>query len=276
MQYGIIIAAGDSNDFVAHAEAAEAAGWDAIFTFETVWGVDAWVTLTAAAMRTSRIRLGTMLTPVPRWRPWDLAKVTASLDNVSGGRVILGTGMGALTPNWIAFEPDEGRRVRAEKFDEGLDVLFGLWQGQPFSYEGKHFRAQPTDLHVPNPPVQQPRIPTWCVGLSGSRKSMARAARCDGLLPNFPGIGPEGGETFQQWVDVVGEITALRQELGYTSDYDVVYETTTALADRAAAIAHAQEVADAGITWYLDSDWMAQPDDPFAYQAQRIQAGPPR
>jgi len=79
-----------------------------------------------------------------------------------------------------------------------------------------------------------------------------------------------------QWVDVVGEITALRQELGYTSDYDVVYETTTALADRAAAIAHAQEVADAGITWYLDSDWMAQPDDPFAYQAQRIQAGPPR
>lgn len=278
MRYGIVLTTGDAADVAHLAVLAEQSGWEAIFTWEPVWGVDAWVALTAAAMRTSTIRLGTMLTPLPRRKPWDLATTTATLDRLSGGRVILSVGLGALHEGWTAFEADEGRRQRAELLDEGLDVLFGLWQGQPFSYQGKHYRVSPTTFAVPAPPVQQPRITTWCVGLVGARRSMRRAARCDGLLPNFRNAGgevAEGRYPLGQWATAVAEITALRAEQHLAGPYDVVYETATDMSDRAAAIAHAQEVADLGVTWYLDADWAQQSDDPIAALRRRIAAGPP-
>jgi alkanesulfonate monooxygenase SsuD/methylene tetrahydromethanopterin reductase-like flavin-dependent oxidoreductase (luciferase family) len=232
-------------------------------------------------MRTEHVRLGTMLTPLPRRKPWDLASTTTTLDRLSNGRVILGVGMGALHPGWLAFEQDQGRKTRAELFDEGLDVLFGLWAGQPFSYEGKHYSVQPTDFELPLPPVQQPRITTWCVGLQGARKSMARAARCDGLLPNFPQESGGVAEGVQRmliddWVRVATEITDLRAELGFTGNYDIVYEGTADLTDPAAERRQAAELAAAGITWWLDSDWAADAADPIAYQLERINAGPPR
>ena len=278
MHYGIVMTTGDAADVAELAVLAERSGWEAIFTWEPVWGVDAWIALTAAAMRTSTIRLGTMLTPLPRRKPWDLATTTATLDRVSGGRVILSVGLGALHEGWTAFEADEGRRTRAELLDEGLDVLFGLWRGQPFSYQGKHYRVSPTTFQVPPPPVQQPRITTWCVGLVGSRRSMARAARCDGLLPNFRSpTGPvtEERHSLDEWSIAVRDITALRRERGETGPYDVVYETATDLTDRSAAIGHAKEVADLGITWYLDADWAGDPADPIAALRRRITAGPP-
>src|SRR6266511_2364364 len=143
------------------AAVAEDAGWDGFFVWESVWGVDAWMALAAAAVRTERIRLGTMLTPLPRKRPWELAGQTATLDNLSGGRTILSVGLGAPHEGWLAFEPDPGRRTRAELLDEGLDVLTGLWAGQPFRYEGRHYRVTPTDFVPPPPLVQRPRIPIW-------------------------------------------------------------------------------------------------------------------
>lgn len=278
MHYGIVLTTGDAADVAELAVLAEHSGWDAIFTWEPVWGVDAWIALAAAAMRTSTIRLGTMLTPLPRRKPWDLATTTATLDRLSGGRVILSVGLGALHEGWTAFEADEGRRTRAELLDEGLDVLFGLWQGQPFSYRGKHYEVSPTTFQVPPPPVQQPRITTWCVGLVGARRSMERAARCDGLLPNFrssDGMVTEERHPLEHWREAVREITALRAERGDTGPYDVVYETTTNLADPHAAIAHARDVAALGITWYLDADWAADAADPMAALRRRITAGPP-
>jgi alkanesulfonate monooxygenase SsuD/methylene tetrahydromethanopterin reductase-like flavin-dependent oxidoreductase (luciferase family) len=268
-------------EFAELAAAAEAAGWDAVFGWEALWGNDPWISLTAAAMRTERIRLGTMLTPLPRRKPWDLASTTTTLDRLSNGRVILSVGMGALHPGWLAFERDEGRRTRAELFDEGLDVLFGLWGGQPFAYQGKHYSVQPTDFELPQPPIQQPRITTWCVGLQGARRSMARAARCDGLLPNFPRnpggvVEGEQRRPIDDWVNVAREITDLRAELGFTGNYDIVYEGTADLTDPGAERRHAAELAAAGITWWLDSDWAAGADDPIAYQLERINAGPPR
>src|SRR5690625_5085884 len=156
MQYGIVISLATPREFAEVAKEAEDAGWDTIFTWETVWGQDAWVTLAAAAVSTSRIRLGTMLTPLPRIRPWDLAGRVASVDALSDGRVQLAVGLGALHDGWLAFEPDEGRRVRAEKLDEGLAIYDGLMRGQPFSYDGDHYRVRPTDFMPPPPPVQQP------------------------------------------------------------------------------------------------------------------------
>jgi alkanesulfonate monooxygenase SsuD/methylene tetrahydromethanopterin reductase-like flavin-dependent oxidoreductase (luciferase family) len=217
-----------------------------------------------------------MLTPLARRKPWDLASTTSTLDRLSGGRVILSVGLGALHPGWLAFEADQGRKVRAELVDEGLDVMFGLWGGQPYAYDGKHYQVQPTEFELPAPPVQQPRITTWCVGLEGSRKSMSRAARCDGLIPNFTGVAGPEPQPIERWVGVAGEIRELREELGYTGKYDVVYEGTADLSDPAGEREKARALEDAGITWWLDSDWTSTPDDPIAYQLERIKAGPPK
>lgn len=279
MRYGIILTCGDAADVASLARDAEDAGWDAVFGWEPVFGVHAWVALTAAAMRTSTIKLGTMLTPLPRWKPWDLASVTGTLDRLSGGRVVLGVGLGAVMQPWTAFEPDQGRAVRAELMDEGLDVLFGLWAGQPFSYDGKQYTVRPPEAMVPPPIVSTPRIPTWCVGLAGARASMLRAARCDGLLPNFPGTGGPGEarNDYGRWAAIVDEVSGLRAELGLTGPYDVVAEGTADLADRSRTVAEAAAYADVGATWWLDADWTATPTaDPVATLRERVLAGPPR
>jgi len=135
-------------------------------------------------MRTERIRLGTMLTPLSRMRPWKLASETATLDALSGGRVILSVGLGALDTGFAELGEQTDIKIRAELLDEGLDILTGLWKGQPFSYQGKHYQIKElTFPSPPPPPVQQPRIPIWVVGAWPKPKSMNRAARWDGLLP---------------------------------------------------------------------------------------------
>ena len=153
--------------------------------WEPVWGVDAWVSLAAAAMRTERIRLGTMITPVSRMRPWKLASETATLDNLSDGRVILSVGLGAVDTGFADVRrgdrPQDPRRAAGR----GAGHLTGLWRGQPFSYDGKHYQIKEPTFYPPPPPVQQPRIPVWVVGAWPSQKSMERALRYDGLLPTM-------------------------------------------------------------------------------------------
>src|SRR6266568_4714085 len=120
MRYGWVLPYGDARTAAELAVVAEDHGWDAFFVWEPVWGIDAWVALTAAAMRTERIRLGTMLTPLPRRLPWDVASQVATLDNLSGGRVILSVGLGAPDDRWWLFEDDPGRRTRAERRAGGV------------------------------------------------------------------------------------------------------------------------------------------------------------
>src|SRR5687768_6367510 len=102
MRYGFVVPFADTREFTELAALGEQHGWDGIFTWEAVFGVDAWVTLGAAAMVTQRIRLGTLLTPVARWRPWDLASRVGTVDRLSGGRAVLGAGLGALHEGWTA------------------------------------------------------------------------------------------------------------------------------------------------------------------------------
>lgn len=276
MKYGFVISAGEARDVAELATVAEGSGWDAVFSWETVWGQDPWVMLAAAAMTTERVRLGTLLTPLPRRKPWDLAAQTTTLDRLSGGRVQLCVGLGAVHEGWLAFETDQGRRTRAELLDEGLDVLFGLWSGKPFGYSGKHYTVQPSTAFAPPPPIQQPRIPVWCTGMAGSRRSLARAARCDGLLPNIP--TPEGdpvGPTAQSLASVVEEVLALRAEAGLSGPYDVIAEGKTDPDDPAAS-RHTKEMADAGATWFIEGDWSLPPETAVADQRRRLEAGPPR
>jgi alkanesulfonate monooxygenase SsuD/methylene tetrahydromethanopterin reductase-like flavin-dependent oxidoreductase (luciferase family) len=184
MKYGFVLPLGDARKASEVANEAEKAGWDGFFVWEPVWGVDAWVSLTAAAMVTKKIRLGTMLSPVSRMRPWKLASEAATLDKLSNGRVILSVGLGAVDTGFKEFGEETSRVKRAELLDEGLDIITGLWRGQPFNYSGKHYSVREIKFFPPPSPVQEPRIPIWVVGAWPKEKSMRRVLRYDGLLPD--------------------------------------------------------------------------------------------
>src|SRR5438477_8416132 len=147
MNYGFVFPGGDARPAAEFAREAEEAGWDGFFVWDPGWGVEPWVTLAAAAMLTERIRLGTMLTPVSRRRPWTLAGETATLDRLSNGRVILAVGLGAIDTGFAKFGEETDRKIRAELMDEGLAILDGLWRGQPFNFEGKRYHIKETDFH---------------------------------------------------------------------------------------------------------------------------------
>ena len=279
MRHGIVVTERDPRLFAELAVRAEDRGWDAVFSWETLYGFDPWIGLTAAAIRTGTVRLGTMLTPVVKYKPWHLASLTMTLNELSGGRVILGVGLGAVTQGWTAYEADPGRRVRAELMTESLDVMRGLWADPTaFSHDGVHYRVRPTEMFTPQPPRPRP-VTTWCVGLSGVRRSMTRAARCEGLLPNYS--APAGHDDSwqpgpEQQAAVVREILDLRVELGLAGPYDIVAEHQTPLLERGRAVEQAAALQEAGFTWFVDSVWdhYGSPDETEAVKA-RIDAGPP-
>jgi alkanesulfonate monooxygenase SsuD/methylene tetrahydromethanopterin reductase-like flavin-dependent oxidoreductase (luciferase family) len=225
-------------------------------------------------MRTDRIRLGTMLTPIARMKPWKLASETATLDDLSGGRVILAVGLGAPDSGYHAFGEETDRRLRAELTDEGLEILTGLWQGQPFSYSGKHYRVEPFEAIVAPPPVQQPRIPIWVVGAHGRPKSLRRAAKYDGVLANgFDETGGARDATPEELAEVLAAIRAMRPE---GAPYDAVADGVTPGDDRAAAAEIVRPKREAGATWWLEANWSLSGPDVQEQLVKRLRQGPPR
>ncbi len=164
VRYGFVIPTGDVLTVAELAAEAEAADWDGVFTYDAIHieGMgpifDPWVVLAAMAMRTERVRIGAMLTPPARRRPWKLTRETVSVDHLSNGRLVLPVGLGALDDGGFGKvgEPMD-RRTRAELLDEGLEILTGLWSGRPFGFQGKHYHLD--EMTFLPPPVQQPRIP---------------------------------------------------------------------------------------------------------------------
>jgi alkanesulfonate monooxygenase SsuD/methylene tetrahydromethanopterin reductase-like flavin-dependent oxidoreductase (luciferase family) len=278
VKYGFVIPFGEAREVADLALLAEQAGWEAVFVWEPVWGNDAWVCLTAAAMNTRRIRLGTMLSPLSRMRPWKLASESATLDRLSGGRVILALGLGAVDTGFIQFGEVTERKTRAELLDEGLEIVTGLWRGQPFAFEGKHYHVQPTEFQPPLPPLQQPRIPIWMVGAWPSRKSMARALRCDGILPTILKPGPDGSSSAAQaGVEEIRQIAAFaREQRPAAAPFEIVVEGETPGGDPARARARIDPWAEAGATWWNETRWMADHSPAGLEEVRRrIQRGPP-
>lgn len=286
MRYGFIYTGSDPNLAVELARLAEASGWQGFFVWEGIWATDPWATLGAAAMVTERIKLGTMLTPVPRRRPWELAGQTMTVDRLSGGRVILSAGLGVseAEPRFWIFEEDPGRKHRAELLDESLELMQQLWRAEPFEFEGQHYRAKRTDSMLPPAVVQQPRIPTWVVGLWPRMKSMRRVARYDGWIPNYapPGNSPESADEQTRLftpaiaAEAIAWIHAERERLGLADrPFDVIQEGTTTGTDAAADAAVVRPWAEAGATWWLESDWSVPADRVADYSRDRLRAGPP-
>jgi alkanesulfonate monooxygenase SsuD/methylene tetrahydromethanopterin reductase-like flavin-dependent oxidoreductase (luciferase family) len=273
MKYGFILPSGNARAAADLARQAEESGWDGFFVWEAVWSTDAWISLTAAAMVTRRIRLGTMLTAISRMRPWKLASETATLDDLSGGRVILSVGLGAPDTGFKEFGEVTDRKTRAELLDEGLDILTGLWNGQPFQYNGKHYHIKPIRFpHTPPPPIQKPRIPIWVVGAWPRPKSMRRVLRYDGLLPAATGktgkvemrrATPEEISQMKIWID---------QRRTEPTPFDIVVEGTTPGDDPSGAADIVRPYAESGATWWLEARWG---DSDQEHVLERIRQGPP-
>jgi alkanesulfonate monooxygenase SsuD/methylene tetrahydromethanopterin reductase-like flavin-dependent oxidoreductase (luciferase family) len=227
--------------FADFARAVEAAGWDGIAVWDHVLlddeGVaDPWVLLAAAAMVTDRITLMTCVTPVPRRRPWKLARECVSVDLLSEGRLILGVGSGAPT-EFAPFHGEEDLRTRSDMLDEALEILTGLWTGERYEFHGEHYQVEPVTFRPT--PVQQPRIPIWVAATWPKLRTVRRAAAWDGSAPFF--YSPADNEFVEPTPELVRDFAA----------YAALHRTSDIPLDIAVPIdlREADEFADAGLTW---------------------------
>jgi alkanesulfonate monooxygenase SsuD/methylene tetrahydromethanopterin reductase-like flavin-dependent oxidoreductase (luciferase family) len=276
MKAGVLITGGSAGEQVALARAADDAGWDGVFTFDAIHVGDdveihdPFALLAAFAVATSHVRLGAIVHPLARRKPWEVARQATTIDRLSAGRLVLPVGLGAVEDAGFGRVGDvTDRRIRAERLDESLEILTGLWHGEPFGYQGRHYRFEPMAFRPT--PVQRPRVPIWVVGLWGSERSMRRVVRYDGYLPNLPSdqggpgaeVAPKTVRSMRDWLD----------QRGGNHPIDLVIDGKTSATDPAAATDRVSLLAEAGATWWIETDWttMGAVDALHA----RIDAGPP-
>lgn len=243
------------------AASAEAAGWDGFFVWDHVLYrppvqavADPWVVLAAAAMATEQVLLGPMVTPIARRRPHVLARQATSLDQLSGGRLVFGVGLGLdfSGRELSAFGEELDDKVRAEMLDEGLDLITTLWTGERVDHDGPHYTADGVTF-LPRP-VQAPRVPVWVAGRWPNRRPLRRAARWDGLFL----IDTDGGPD-----DLREALAVVEAERGTLDGFDVVVN--------GAPDDDPAPWAEAGATWWLLDPYTTDADVVAALAA----AGPP-
>lgn len=236
---------------------AEALGWDGFFVWDhiayrspVVALADPWLMLAVIASTTTAIRLGPMVTPLPRRRPAKVARETATLDRLSRGRLTLGVGIGGDGSGELSSTGEqEDERVRGEMLDESLEVLAKAWSGQPMQHRGKHYRVdgpsfQPT-------PRQQPGPPIWVAARYGNRAPLARAARFDGVFP----IGIDEPAQLAEVVETVGRGAGFDVAIGVDPGQDP------------------RPYAQVGATWALTALPITTTEDTALGV---VRAGPPR
>ena len=254
---------------------AEAAGWDGFFLWDhllsggQIPATDPWMVMSAIAVRTERIRLGPMVTPLARRRMNKLARETVALDHLSRGRLIMGVGLGFFDDKEFTAFGDEGApRIRAQILDESLQILEGLWGGEAFTFEGQHLRAT-TSPFLPRP-LQQPRIPIWVAGLWPNKRPMRRAAAWDGAFP----IDAGGDLTKQMSPGAMAEAIAyIGTQRTADSAFDIVHAGLLS-GEREPDIALTQRYADVGVTWWLEHVYPSRMS--LAALRKFIRLGPPR
>lgn len=270
------------------ARLAEQIGWDGFFIWDHIMFDpsfhpmgDTWVNLAAIALSTQRMKIGAMITPLARRRPWKLARETVGVDHLSDGRLIMGVGLGdPVQWDYGFFGEQTDAKQRAQKLDEGLDIITGLWRGEMYSYEGQHYRMQPVQF-LPRP-LQQPRIPIWVGGSWDKHAPMRRAAHWDGYFPLRWG-GPKTGLTVDEWRTLQQYV---RQHRTTETPFDWVHGGSTADLSASQSRAILEPLQEVGVTWWVESiDPWTLADLSFEIPwsdrhtqviLERIQQGPPR
>jgi len=247
------------------AELAEGAGWEALLIWDHlgfVWGPpagDPWIILAAAAARTTRLVLGTNITPLPRRRPHALAHQVATLDALSGGRVVFGAGIGGVPKEFGAFGEEEDARVRAAMLDEGLELVSRLWAGQEVRHHGRYYTVDGVRLQ---PAPSRGKIPIWIGG--NSRAALRRAARFDGWAADTFEL-QEMTVSPAELAEKVAELPLLRA--ASDAPFDVVVFGYSEPGDDSLPAAY----ESAGATWWLE--YFHDVRGPLEATRQRIEAG---
>lgn len=272
MRLGFVGTSGHVRDMIDLAVEVEEHGWDGFFTWDGVsldaypsW--DPWTLLGAAAVRTSRVRLGAVVFAPARRSPWTLAKQVQTVDHLSGGRLVLPVGLGVTDDGAFRIGGPMSARERAERLDDALAFLDLASDGGPVTFAGKHHTV--AGMALPPGTVQRPRVPVWVVGAWPSRRSLARAARWDGIVLQLLRSDAEVTP------GVVREVVAALTDLsgGLPAGYDVVLNGRLP-DDPGAAAELLAGYAEAGATWWIEADWT--PGASLASQQARVRQGPPR
>jgi probable F420-dependent oxidoreductase len=274
MRYGIVTAnLGDYADprvAVRLAQAAEAAGWEAFFVWDHLAFVrgtsssDPWVVLSAVAVSTTRLKLGTAVTPLARRRPQVVANALASLDLLSAGRVVFGVGLGGAPEEFTAFGEPGDAKERAAMLDEGLTVLDGLWSGEAVTHRGQHYAVE--GVRLAPLPLQRPRIPIWIGGESAP--ALRRAASWDGWLA--PATSLDGTPTMSKGPERIAEMVAtIRRHRTTTAPFEVAIDGYSEADDSTRPRAYQA----AGATWWLESIHGMR--GTLGEMVARVESGPP-
>lgn len=221
---------------------AEGTGWDGVFVWDHIAYsapinaiADPWITLSAIACATQRLRLGPMVTPLPRRRPAKVAREVATLDRLAGGRLTLGVGIGDDGAGEFSRTGDQtDPKIRGAMLDEALDVLMAAWSGEEVRHRGSHYLLD--GVTVQPTPLQRPRPPIWVAVRYGNQAPLRRAARYDGVFP----IGVDSPDKL---AEIVADLTELRPE--GTGDFDI------AVGGRPGVDSSGYE--QAGATWWMVS-----------------------
>jgi alkanesulfonate monooxygenase SsuD/methylene tetrahydromethanopterin reductase-like flavin-dependent oxidoreductase (luciferase family) len=255
---------GDAQVLAGLAREAEDSGWDGIFLWDHLQvvepAVDPWIALTAMALCTRHIQLGTLVTPVPRRHIAKLAREVSTLDQLSQGRLIFGAGAGySALPDFSAFGDSADPVERSERLDEGLDVLAALWSGKPVNHQGAHFSVT-TEGFLPV--VERPRV--WTAATRAKSKPLARAAKWDGLIcADRYGLEVEPE-------DLRSMVKAVQAQRPQDTPFDVIRFGRTADASDVDTV---RACAEAGATWWMEYTFPAIStlDETLA----RLREGPP-
>ena len=266
---------GDIHRIVELAVLAEEAGWDGFFLWDHIARgvapqIDPWIAMSAIASQTQKMRLGLLITPIARRRPWKVAREIVTLDHLSNGRMVLGVGFGDFQgKEFKNFGEVVDQRERGEMLDEGLEIIAGLQSGENFHFKGKHYKIEKT---VFNPkPVQQPRVPIWVAGKWPNKKPYRRAAKWDGVVPIHRSRNIKEYLTINEVEEIKQYIEEHRLiDLPFDLCLQGVLPAKKLSEDRAIV----EKYGKAGATWWIE--FVYSSTGSVKKNTERIRFGPPR